>query len=210
VLWFVRYADGMRYGDGGGLTARGRAQREAVRRQAAQMFAAGATPVQVATRLRVTPKSARSWRRAWQNGGTAALASTGPGGARCRLDAEQITQLEAALDAGPAAHGWIEDQRWTLARVAMLIKELFGVGYTLKGVSVLLHRIGFSPQVPVHRAAERDEKKITEWREATWPEIKGRPATWARGSPSPTSPASRSGRPRRVPGPDAGAPRSCG
>lgn len=49
----------------------------------------------------------------------------------------------------------------------MMIKELFGVGYTPKGVSVLLHRIGFSPQVPVHRAAERDEKKITEWREAT-------------------------------------------
>jgi putative transposase len=54
----------MRYADGGGLTAQGRRRREAVRLEAAEMFAAGLTPGQVATRLRVTPKSARTWRRA--------------------------------------------------------------------------------------------------------------------------------------------------
>jgi transposase len=59
---------------------------------------------------------------------------------------------------GPAAHGWDEDQQWTLARVAQVIRELFGQEYTLRGVSYLLHRIGWSPQVPVHRAAERDEE----------------------------------------------------
>ena len=32
--------------------------------------------------------------------------------------------------------------------------------YTLRGTSFLLHRLGFSPQVPVHRAAERDEDAI--------------------------------------------------
>jgi putative transposase len=31
------------------------------------------------------------------------------------------------------------------------------VRYTLRGTSYLLHRIGFSPQVPAHRAVERDE-----------------------------------------------------
>ena len=36
--------------------------------------------------------------------------------------------------------------------------------YTLRGTSYLLHRIGFSPQVPVHRAAERDEAAIAAWR----------------------------------------------
>jgi hypothetical protein len=39
------------------------------------------------------------------------------------------------LDAGPAVHGWDEDQCWTLARVAALIGEWFGVSYTLGGVA---------------------------------------------------------------------------
>ncbi|MER5918556.1 winged helix-turn-helix domain-containing protein [Streptomyces sp. NPDC001982] len=51
--------------------------------------------------------------------------------------------------------------------------------------------MGWSPQVPVHRAAERDEEAIAGWRKETWPRV-GRPrGTRVRGSPSRTSPASR-------------------
>ena len=94
---------------------------------------------------------------------------------------EQVRELEAALDAGPAVSGWDEDQRWTLARVAELIWRRFGVEYTLAGVDVLLHRIGWSVQVPARRAAERDEARITAWREETWPVVKGPRRTWAPG-----------------------------
>ena len=69
--------------------------------------------------------------------------------------------------------GWGEDQRWTLARVTTLIGRLFHVRYTLRGTSYLLHRIGFTPQVPVHRAAERDEVKIAAWRAVTWAKVRG-------------------------------------
>ncbi len=51
-----------------------------------------------------------------------------------------------------------------------LIGRLFHVRYTLRGTSYLLHRIGYTPQVPVHRAAERDEAAIAAWRDATWVE----------------------------------------
>ena len=80
--------------------------------------------------------------------------------------------MQDALDAGPAAYGWVEDQRWTLARVSALIARLFHLRYTPRGVSYLLHRIGWSPQVPVHRAAERDEKAIIEWRQETWSRVR--------------------------------------
>ena len=43
----------------------------------------------------------------------------------------------------------------------------FGVDYTLAGIDVLLHRIGWSVQVPARRAAERDEDAIAAWREET-------------------------------------------
>jgi transposase len=162
----------MRYPDGGGLSAEGRARREKLRLQAAQMFQQGMTPVQVARSLRVSAKSAYQWRRRWRAGGETALASRGPGGAVCRLSGGQLARLRAALDAGPAAYGW-QDQRWTLARVTALIGRLFHVRYTVRGTSYLLHRIGFSPQVPVRRAAERDEAAIAAWRAETWAKVRG-------------------------------------
>ena len=163
----------MRYPDGGGLSAQGRARREKLRLQAAQMFEQGFEPVQVARCLRVSTKSAYQWRRRWRAGGEAALASRGPGGTACRLSTAQLARLRAALDLGPAVYGWGEDQRWTLARVTALIARLFHAHYTLRGTSYLLHRIGFSPQVPVHRAAERDEAAIAAWRAGTWAKVRG-------------------------------------
>jgi transposase len=144
-----------------------------VRLQAAAMFGQDVSPVLIARRLRVSTKSVYQWRRRWRAGGEAALASKGPGGAVCQLSEAQLARLRAELERGPAAHGWAEDQRWTLARVAALIGRLFRVRYTLRGVSYLLHRIGFSPQVPVHRAAERSEAAIAAWRARTWARVRG-------------------------------------
>jgi putative transposase len=93
------------------------------------------------------------------------------------------------LDAGPATCGWDEDQCWTLARIAEVVRRRFGVGYTLAGLDLLLHRIGWSVQVPARQAAERDEVAIARWREETWPVVKGRRRTWAPGWSSRTSPA---------------------
>ena len=84
-----------------------------------------------------------------------------------------MDRLRVALDAGPAVYGWGEDQRWTLARVTTVIGRLFHVRYTLRGTSYLLHRIGFSPQVPAHRAVERDEAAIVRWRTETWAKVRG-------------------------------------
>jgi transposase len=170
----------MRYAQGGGLTAEDCARREQVRLEAAQWIEEGATDREVAARFRVTRMSANRWRRALAAGCRAALASKGPGGARCRLTPAQLAELQVLLDAGPAAWGWA-DQCWTLARIAAMVRERFGVAYTLPGVDLLLHRIGWSVQVPARRAAERNEEQIAAWREETWPAIKRPRRTWAPG-----------------------------
>jgi putative transposase len=139
--------------------------------------------------LRVTPQAVNNWRRAWKADGAPALASKGPGGSVCRLDGGQLAQLEWQLDRGPAAHGWVEDQRWTLPRVAQLIAGLFRVSYTDRGVGYLLHRIGWSPQVPVHRAAERDEQAVATWVKQVWPQVKRPRRPGQPGSVSKTRPA---------------------
>ncbi|WP_399343108.1 winged helix-turn-helix domain-containing protein [Umezawaea sp. Da 62-37] len=68
-------------------------------------------------------------------------------GPSCRLDDTRLDRLAQALEQGPAAHGFAEDQRWTLARVSDLIARMFHTRYTLRGVSYLLHRKG-SPADP--------------------------------------------------------------
>lgn len=135
----------MRYADGGGLTARQRARREAVRLQAAELFAAEMTPAQVAQRFRVTPRSAYRWKRAWSGGGTAALVSQGPSGQHCKLSPAQQEKLTVMLQAGPAAHGWTDDQIWTGRRVKVLIGRMFHVSYSVSGATRLMRRLGFHP-----------------------------------------------------------------
>ena len=123
---------------------------------------------EIARRLRVSSNAVYVWRRRWRVGGRAALGSRGAGGSSCRLDQRRLDRLARALEQGPAAHGFGEDQRWTLARVADLIARMFHTRYTLRGVSYLLHRMGFFPQVPAHRAVERDEDAIATWRKEAW------------------------------------------
>jgi transposase len=198
----------MRYADGGGLTAKARRRREEVRLEAAELFAEGVKPPEVARRLRVSRKSAWQWQRAWQENGSGALASRGPGGQRCKLSPRCQEKLAEYLDQGPAAHGWDEDQVWTGARVATLIGRKFHVSYSVSGATRLMRRLGFTPQVPARRVAERDEQAVTVWKEATWAEVKepGRPATAS--SASRTKPDSRAGRPADAPGDGAAPPRS--
>jgi transposase len=176
----------VRYADGGGLTRASRQRREQVRQQAAALFAAGVPAVEVAARLEVSPKSAYTWRRAWAAGGVKALVSKGSAGAPSKLTEQQMLRLQERLEAGPAASGYVEDQRWTLARVVKLIGIMFHVRYSLKGASLLLRRMGWTPQMPSHRAVERNEDAIARWRRHTWPAVKGSRAGWVRGSASPT------------------------
>jgi transposase len=178
----------MRYPDGGGLDAAERARRERVRLAAAEMIEGGASDREIARHFRVSRMSVNRWRRALASGGREALASKGAAGAQCKLTEAQVAELGAVLEEGPAAAGYA-DQCWTLARVTEQCWQRFEVEYTLAGMAVLLHRLGWSVQVPARRAAERDEDKIARWREDTWPVIKARRRTWAPGSAGKTSPA---------------------
>lgn len=163
---------------------------------------------EVARRLRVSVKSAYKWHQLWRDGGVQALASRGPSGSRCRLSPRSLEKLAAYLEQGPAAHGWVEDQVWTASRVATLIGRKFHVTYSVSGATRLMHRLGFSPQVPAQRVAERDEQAVAVWKEATWAEVKGRGRPAGVTSASRTKPVSPAGRRVDGPGVGEGLPRS--
>ena len=175
----------MRYAQRGGYTSADQHRRERLRLQAAGRFARGDTIIEVARDLRVTEGSVRRWRRAWRDGGAEALRSKGPV-SRERLSPQQWARLELELGKGPLAHGFAADQRWTLGRIKTLIGRLFHVGYTIEGTSRLLRRHGWSCQVPVRRAMERDDEAIAVWKAEVWPDVKAPCATWAPSSASRT------------------------
>ncbi|WP_413106169.1 helix-turn-helix domain-containing protein [Streptomyces sp. Inha503] len=97
---------------------------------------------------------------------------------------------------------------WTAARVATLIGRKFHVSYSVSGATRLMHRLGFSPRVPVRRVAERDEEAVRVRKEATWAEVKGPGRPAGPTSASRTRQASPADRREAGPGADADTPRS--
>jgi putative transposase len=179
----------MRYAQRGGYTPAEQQRRERLRLEAAGRFARGDAISQIAHDLRVTEGSVRRWQRAWQDGGTEALRSKGPV-SRERLSPQQQSRLEAELGKGPLAHGFANDQRWTLGRIKTLIGKLFHVGYTIEGTSKLMRRHGWSAQVPVRQAMERDDAAVTVWKAEVWPDIKASSSGgWSRRRKLPGVPA---------------------
>jgi transposase len=175
----------MRYAQRGGYTPAEQQRRERLRLEAAGRFARGDSTPAVAADLRVTERTVRRWRQAWRDGGTAALRSRGPV-SRERLSPQQWARLELELGKGPLAHGFAGDQRWTLGRIKTMIGKLFHVGYTIEGTWKLLRRHGWSCQVPVRQAMERDDEAVAVWKAEVWPQIKVLRGTWAPSSASRT------------------------
>src|SRR5512142_862398 len=193
----------MRYAQGGGMTPVEQQHREDVRMLAAALFEQRVSTSRIAGQLRVGPRQVEKWRRAWSQGGTEALRSKGPHGVP-RLTGPQLARLQVELERGPAVHGWVDDQRWRLARIVALVQELFGVGYTRAGMSLLLHRLGWSVQVPARRSVQRDEHAVVTWTREQWPQAKPSRRPRTAGSCVRTRPGRGCGRRSRGPGPGAG------
>ncbi|MFJ5036009.1 winged helix-turn-helix domain-containing protein [Streptomyces sp. NPDC088560] len=179
----------MRYPQGGGLTAERRAFREHIRMQAAELFALEHDNAAIARQLRVNVRSVQRWRQAWEHGGSPALESTGQA-SRPKLSEALFAVLEQELARGPVAHGW-PDQTWTLARVKTLIGRRFHKSMTLSAIAQMLHRHGFSHQVPARRATERNDEAVAGWVKETWPQVETRRRRSGPGCASRTKPASR-------------------
>jgi transposase len=98
-------------------------------------------------------------------------ASTGP----VKLRPDHMDLIPELLSHGAEAYGF-RGEFWTCARVATVIGEEFGVWYHKAHVSRLLKRLHWTPQLPIERAAQRDEAVLEQWRVQVWPALKKRRA----------------------------------
>jgi len=150
------------------------AELERRRRQAVALLNQGVKAAQAARALGVSGAAVTRWKQAYEERGEAGLAAKPHPGGQPRLTVAQRERLAKFLLQGPRRHGY-RTELWTLARVAEVIAEKFGVQYHPCHVWKVLRGMGWSCQKPERRARERDEEAIRRWREDDWPRIKKRP-----------------------------------
>ncbi|MBN9118440.1 MAG: IS630 family transposase [Planctomycetes bacterium] len=124
----------------------------------------------VAAALDVREETISRWMARARHGGPDALrAHPGPGHPP-KLSGDQKRLIPEFLWHGPEAYAF-RGEVWTCARVARVIEDEFGVGYHKDHVGRLLKELRWTPQTPITRAIQRDERAIEHWRRVTWPEL---------------------------------------
>lgn len=156
------------------------------RQRAITLLESGHAPVSVARMLGVDRRSVRRWKAAHRERGAKGIEARPTPGRPPKLDSKQRAQLERLLLKGARAVGY-ESDLWTCPRIAEVICERFGVVYHRDHIGRLLRALGWSPQRPQRRAAERDEERIQGWIREDWPRIKKKRPGAKRGLRSSTS-----------------------
>src|SRR5437899_12874029 len=82
---------------------------EARRMQAADLFRRGVIPAEIARQLGVSHQIVSEWRKAWHQGGRAALRSAGRVGPHPKLTQAQLTKAAKALAKGDEANRYATD-----------------------------------------------------------------------------------------------------
>jgi transposase len=148
------------------------AQLEERRLAAAALLRRGRlTQAAIARRLGVSRASVCRWAAIVRQRGRRGLRARAKTGRPPRLDARARARLGRMLARGAVAAGF-ETERWTLRRVAVLIRREFGVRYHSRYLERPLKARGFTVQRPAPRAKERDERAIAAWPRREWVAIK--------------------------------------
>ncbi len=125
----------------------------------------------IAEAFGVSEAAVSQWLTAARREGEEALLSHPSPGHPAQLTPEQQGLIPDFLWQGPEAYGF-GGEVWTCARIAKVLQREFGVSYHRDHVSRLLKELGWTPQIPITRAIQRDEEAIERWRTTVWPELK--------------------------------------
>jgi transposase len=187
-----------------------RAQLEERRLAAGRLLRSGTmTQAEVAREAGVHPASVTRWKHQLARGGLRALRRRAPPGRASHLTPDQWAQLLRVLRRSAVAAGF-ETERWTQRRIAAVVERLFGVRYHFRSLGRALRARGWSPQVPIARARERDDALVEAWLRRDWPRVKKMLAAPGGRSSSSTRRATASWRASAPPGRRSAARPSCG
>jgi transposase len=141
--------------------------------RALQLKEQGWSRKDIAEALDICPESVSRWLARVRESGLEALRCHPSSGHPPKLSITQKRLIPEFLWHGAEAYGF-RGEVWTCARIAQVIEQEFGVRYHKDHVSRLLKELHWTPQVPIRRAIQRDEKAIQRWRDEVWPELQRR------------------------------------
>jgi transposase len=127
----------------------------------------------IARALDASPAAVSRWLATARRDGPQALHSRPRPGARPKITPGQKRLIADSLWHGPEAYGF-RGEVWTCPRVARVLVEEFGVTYSRSQVARILKALGWTPQLPITRAIQRDEEAIERWAGEDWPRLKRR------------------------------------
>lgn len=148
--------------------------KEARRLRAFDLTQQGWKQCEIANALGVSRPAVSQWLASAREFGRGVLRARPHTGAPSKLTPAQRRVIPEFLWQGAEAYGF-RGEVLTCARIAQIIKGEFGVSYSKSQVSRLLKAIEWTPQKPLERATQRDERQIKRWRTEVWPELKKRP-----------------------------------
>jgi transposase len=111
------------------------------------------------------------WKKAYEREGEAGIKrKTGSGSAPLITSkmSQRIMKWLAGKD--PREYGYAT-ALWTRKIIGDLIVRKLKIGMSISSVGNLLKRMDITPQKPLRRAYERNEKAVREWEEITYPKI---------------------------------------
>ena len=144
--------------------------REWRRLRALYLFKRGWKEHEIVDALGASKGAVSQWLAAAREGGVKALYSHPHGRTHGKLSDDQKRMIPDFLWHGPEAYGF-RGEVWTCPRVVDVLAREFGVTYHRDHVSRILKELGWTPQIPITRAIQRDEAAIAHWRNKVWPEL---------------------------------------
>ena len=147
---------------------------EEIRRQAIRLLKSGSKAQEVADRLEVSRKAVQAWKKAHKEGGMKALKAKKQGrpmGSGLRLSEEQQAKVRTIICDATPEQLKMPFALWTREAVESLIRDLFKISMERRQVGRYLKRWGFTPQRPVKRAYERNDKAVRKWMDEEYPAI---------------------------------------
>ena len=90
-------------------------------------------------------------------------------GSRSKLTEEQKEKLKKIIDSGPREYGYDTDL-WTLKRISEVISREYNIEYNTTHIWRVLKNMGYSSQIPVAVAMEKNPGYVNEWLYKNYPE----------------------------------------
>ena len=146
---------------------KGMTEMEWKRKRGMELLRSGMKQAHVARRMRVNRRTVYDWKkRVDDNKG---FRNGKKNGRNSRLTDKQKTDLKRIIDSGATSNGFPTDL-WTLKRIAEVIEREFGVRYNTTYIWQLLRILGYSAQIPIAVAMEKDNEYVKKWLSEDYPQ----------------------------------------